>query len=105
MAQDLKFDVDTMEIAIKNGDFVLTSNSAELSEQNGGLILYTKNMNLLNPTIGVGIGGVLNSDQATIQSYLNRWKSQTLQDGSKSSTWNINIGDNGYEIETSCSYE
>ena len=99
---DLKFDVDTMEMIITDGDFTLSDN---LSEQNAGLILFTKNINLFAPTVGVGIGGVLNSDKSIIQNYLNRWVGQTKDDGSKKSTWNIIVKDEGFEIKTTADYE
>jgi hypothetical protein len=98
MTQDIKFDINKMEVIVENGDFAINTN---VSEQNGAMIMYTKNMNLAFPGIGVGLIGILNSGLLTIQNYLNRWAAQVQQDGSKSATWKIE----GSLIKTTCDYE
>jgi hypothetical protein len=83
---DLKFDIDTMELAIKDGDFVLIDNP---SAQNGALILKTQNCNLYTPTLGVNI---VNSilDNTGVQFHLNRWKEQCKADGAILAEYTIN---------------
>jgi hypothetical protein len=95
---DLKFDIETFELVIRDGDFVLETNP---SQQNSGIILIAKNFNSLFPTLGIGIQGVLNSGLTTIYEFMNRWQSQVLSDGAKSASWNLDI-DN--KIQTKCDY-
>jgi hypothetical protein len=95
---DLKFDIETFELVIKDGDFVLETNP---SQQNAGIILIAKNFCSLFPTMGVGIYGVINSGISTIYEYLNRWNSQVLSDGAKSASWNV---DKDNKINTNCDY-
>lgn len=103
MISDLKYDTELMDIVIENGDFKLNNS---VSEQNGALILNTKNINIDFPIIGVGINDVLNSDLLTIKSYLNRWKSQVLQDGAISAEWEIvEIAPSVLTFKTTVAYE
>lgn len=95
---DLRFNIETMDLEIKNGDFVLETNP---SVQNGGIILKAKNFNVLNITLGVGIAGVLESSQDVAFSYLNKWKSQVYSDGGKFATWSV---DTTGKFNTKCSY-
>lgn len=102
--KDLAYDIETMELLIKNGDFVLNSN---LSEQNGSLMLYTKNCNLYFPMAGVGIGQqTMNSGTTVLTSELNRWQSQVKNDGAKNANWTP-LQDKGGNLifETNCNYE
>jgi hypothetical protein len=103
MISDLAYDTELMDIKIEEGDFVVNTS---LSEQNGALILNTKNVNLYNPLLGVGIGDVINGDISTLQQYLGRWQSQVLQDGGKSAVWTPSQTTEGNLIfTTECAYE
>jgi hypothetical protein len=101
---DLKYDIATMEMAVENGDFVITD---KISEQNGGLFLYTKNTNLEFPLAGVGIGQeTMNAGYDVLNRELNRWQSQVKQDGAKAASFTINIDNEGkMTFQTACSYE
>lgn len=101
---DLKYDIATMELAIKDGDFVLNNS---ISEQNGSLMLYTKNCNLYFPMAGVGLGQqTMNSGIDTLAAELNRWQSQVKQDGAKNATWTPeNDVDGNLVFKTTCDYE
>jgi hypothetical protein len=101
---DLAYNIETMELSIKDGDFVLSSN---LSEQNGSLFLYTKNCNLYFPLAGVGIGQqTVNSGSTVLASELNRWQSQVKGDGAKNANWSQSEDEDGNLVfQTSCEYE
>jgi hypothetical protein len=94
---DIQFDIDTMDFVIKDGDLVITGNP---SEQNGGLFLYTKNCFLSQPLAGIGINQITNAGIEIIQSELNRWQTQVLNDGARKATWKI---DNSI-IRAECDY-
>ena len=103
MTSDLAYDTELMDIKIGNGDFVLNSS---LSDQNGAIILNTKNVNLYFPLLGVGVGDVINGDVSTMQRYLSRWQSQVLQDGAKSANFTPSQTIDGKLIfTTQCAYE
>lgn len=99
---DLKFDVTTMEMVIEDGDFVLSN---ELSEQNGGILLYCKNFNIDYPVAGVGLGLSVNSSVSYQQNLLNLWKSQCITDGAKNANFEQkkDINNNSY-FETKIQY-
>ena len=56
---DLAIDTINREIVLEAGDFVLSQDS---SVQNGQILLWSKSAFCLNPTLGVGIGGLIGSD-------------------------------------------
>lgn len=101
---DLAYDISTMELTIENGDFKLNS---ILSEQNGALMLYTKNCNLYFPMAGVGIGEqTMNSGTVTLSAELNRWKTQVKQDGAQNANWSsIKSTEGNLIFQTNCNYE
>jgi hypothetical protein len=100
---DLAYDIETRDIIIENGDFVIKD---ELSDQNGGVLLTTKNTNLSFPLAGVAIHDAVNSGAQTMGNYLNRWQSQTLQDGAKSANWTQDQDKDGNLIfQTNCNYD
>lgn len=101
--KDLAYNIETMELRLKDGDFDLESN---LSEQNGALFLYTKNCNLYFPLAGVGIGQqTMNSSTQEMTYQLNRWQSQVKQDGAKNASWETGTDDDGnLTFETTCDY-
>jgi hypothetical protein len=99
---DLSYDIEKMEIGILAGDFYLGDDS---SQQNGGLLLYTKNLNLEFPLFGVGMGDTLNASVQIQQNYLNRWQSQCLADGAKAASWQMEQDkDNNLIFRTQCNY-
>ena len=102
--KDLAYDIATMEIIIKNGDFDVNAN---MSEQNGGLFLYTKNCNLYFPMAGVGIGEqTMSSGPDVLAAELNRWQAQVKGDGAKNATWTQYIDNDGkLNFQSSCNYE
>jgi hypothetical protein len=99
---DLKFDIVTREVVLENGDFVFESNP---SQQNGALMLYSKNGFCLNPAIGIGIESVKGAPVSTVAFEMNRWKKQCLLDSAKDASYKITTSSNDYadvkiEIET-----
>lgn len=105
MATDFKYNVDLMEITIENGDFSLNNS---VSEQNGGLILSTKNSNLYFPLIGVSLQSLINPKLVDLQNLLNLWQQQVKNDGAKSAKWTLTKDSNDNTntiIQTECSYE
>ncbi len=84
---DLKWNIELNDIAIENGDFVITES---LDAQNSNLILITKNCFLQNPTIGVGLNQSFNGNYNDLLLILNEWQSQVLADGAKSANFVIN---------------
>ena len=89
---DLLYNLDTMDISIKNGDFEINN---DVSQQNAGLILQTEHDYLLNPLLGIGIENVINSNFNVLEFELNRWKTQVLNDGAIEASWSINKDVNG----------
>jgi hypothetical protein len=82
--KDIGFNIDIMEINVVDGDFGVTDNP---STQNGGLILYTKNIVLRRPLLGVGIINSMQGNQQDVIRELNRWKAQAMQDGAKTANY------------------
>lgn len=84
MPSDIVFNPITRDLEFApDGDFLTTDNP---STQNGTILLEARCMNILQPQFGIGfnsqvLGG--NTSQAAFQ--LNRWNSQILADGGKSS--------------------
>ena len=101
---DIKFDIETMELVIENGDFVLELNP---SVQNGGLILYTKNAFLIYPLLGIGINSMRNLNQSQIQKLLYKWQSQVVADGANSALATVSQNSknqNIFDINYQCDY-
>lgn len=96
---DLKFDINKMDLIVENGDFVITN---ILSEQNGGLILNTKNINLYLPLIGVDIQNSLNNNVDNVNALLDKWQQQVIADGAKSAKAILNSDGT---ITATCNYE
>ena len=101
---DIFFDITTMELVIKDGDFVLNPNP---SVQNGGLILYTKNAFLNTPLLGIGINSMRNLSKNDNLKSLYTWQQQVIADGAESASAtqtpnskNLNI----YDINYQCVY-
>jgi hypothetical protein len=99
--KDLAYDIETMQIKLLAGDFFV---SDDASQQNGGLLLYTKNINIEFPLFGVGAGDTVNSSVQTQQSYLNRWQAQCLADGAKAARWTMEEVGNELLFETQVNY-
>jgi hypothetical protein len=76
----ISYDIDTMDIPIENGKFLLN----ELPDnQNGALLLYTRNTDLNNPLRGVGIGNQVNSNEQDLSVAVGNWQRQAQEDGAK----------------------
>jgi len=102
---DIGFDIEKREVILKDGDFFIADNP---SVQNGGIILETKNAFVSNPTLGVGILGVMGAPVSQVSFEMNRWKSQCLNDGAKKASYKIIATNNDYseiKITTDISYE
>ena len=84
---DLAFDTINREIVLEAGDFVLSQDS---SVQNGQILLWSKSAFCLNPTLGVGIGGLIGSDVSELNYEMNRWAIQAKGDGAISASFQIN---------------
>ena len=99
---DLSYNVDSMDINIENGDFVLNNS---VSEQNGGLFLATKNCNLYFPLCGVALPSLINPNQSDLQNTLSLWQKQVRQDGAKTANYTITTDKNGGSvINANCAY-
>ena len=104
---DIFFDITTMDVKVSaDGDFVNNSNS---SEQNGAVMLISKNCNIYYPLAGVGFQ---NQDLKTIdlENQMADWENQVKQDGAKSANWNLTqeIQKDGTiksKLNTTCNYE
>jgi hypothetical protein len=99
---DLKFDITTREIIWKDGDFVLEANP---SEQNGGILQYSRVAILRNPILGVGMEEVINSGLSKTTYEMNRWRNQALTDGAKTATWTATPSGKDVLIEAKIDYE
>lgn len=85
--KDLAFDITTREVILKNGDFTTT---ADPSEQNGGIMLLGKGMNVRFPIFGVGlVPAVINGNLKNLVFQLNRWQQQCYQDGAQIARWTM----------------
>ena len=99
---DLKFDIVTREIAWQNNDFVIEENP---SEQNGGIILYSRAAIIQSPISGIGLEQVINSGLNKTTYEMNRWQQQVKQDGASVATWSATTEGNEVKINTTVSYE
>jgi len=99
---DIKFDITQREVVLDGGDFVSESNP---SEQNGGILLYSRCAFLSNPQTGIGIEEIINNGPAQTTFELNRWRKQAITDGATLATWTATPSGNGINIETNISYE
>jgi len=93
MGNDLKFDIVEREVVLENGDFVIESNP---SQQNGAIMLYSKNGFCLNPAIGIGIEGVKGAPVNMVAFEMNRWKKQCLLDSAKTANYTLEITTTDY---------
>ena len=101
---DLAFDIETREVQTENGDFQIAENP---SIQNGGILLYSQNALILNPTLGIGINGVIGSPVSKVAYEMNRWKKQAMDDSAKNASYTITNDSNDYanvEIKFDISY-
>lgn len=100
--QDLKFDIVTRELVMKNNDFVLTPNP---SIQNGGILCYSRGANPLRPTFGIGlIPEVIDGNPKVLTYELNRWKFQAIQDGATFAEWTADPSARNSDVDTKISY-
>jgi len=99
---DLKFDIASREIVWKDNDFVFEINP---SEQNGGILQYSRCAILQSPVSGVGMEDVINSGLSKTTLEMNRWRNQAKADGATSATWTATPTGNDVVIEASIDYE
>ena len=102
---DIKFDIVTREIVWSDTDpngFVLTDNP---SEQNGGILQYSRVAILQSPVSGIGIEEVINSGLTKTTYEMNRWKNQAKIDGANVANWKATTKGNDVLIEVDISYE
>jgi hypothetical protein len=81
--KDLQFDFELMDIT----DLSLVD---DCSEQNSAMFLITKNSNVNNPLLGVGITGIREGNLSDLTNKLNVWRRQVTQDGATNATFKIN---------------
>jgi hypothetical protein len=99
---DISYNIDTMELNILNGDFMLNTS---ISEQNGGIIMATKNVNLYYPMLGIAFGSSKNDNQNDLFFSLNLWQQQVKQDGAITAKWSIITNKDGSgTIKAECNY-
>ena len=99
---DLKFDIVTREIVWTNNDFVIETNP---SEQNAGILLYSRVAIIQSPISGIGLEQVINSGLSKTTYEMNRWQQQVKQDGASIATWGAITNGNDVAINTNVSYE
>lgn len=98
---DIKFDITNREVFMLNGDFVATSNP---SVQNGGILLYGRCIDPINPTVGIGIEEGINANGNKMAFELNRWQSMAIADGATIAKWTASNNGNDADILTDISY-
>ena len=86
---DLKFDPETRDLVIQNGDFVLETNP---SVQNGAIIRDAHCFSLRNPIYGIGLQRIINSPVPVINFEMNRWVTQVKADGATKASFTIELG-------------
>jgi len=85
MINCIKFDPVTREVVRKNNDFVLTTNP---SDQNAGIILFSKGAFPLTPMLGIGlVPQVINGPVPVFTFEMNRWQFQMINDGATFARW------------------
>lgn len=99
--QDVKFDLVTREIVMKDNDFALQSNP---SVQNGGIALYSRADNLRFPMFGIGVEDMMNAGMTKVAFELNRWKVMVRNDGAGIARWNASPFGTQVAISTEVSY-
>lgn len=100
---DIKFDVVTREIVMKNNDFDLTDNP---SVQNGGIIMYSSCANPEKPMVGIGILEIIGANGSKEAYEMNRWQAQVKADGATIASWQSKQNNQGSaDIYTYISYE
>ena len=77
---DLLWDVNLRDLAIQNGDFVLTDNP---SVQNASILKEARAFSPNNPTFGIGLMESINSPVSVLAYEMNRWISQVKSDGAQ----------------------
>lgn len=98
----LQFDVTTREVVRKNRDFVLTDNP---SDQNAGIILFSKGAFPLNPMLGIGlIPQVINGPTSVFTFQMNRWQAQIINDGATLARWSNRFINNIAHTDLNVSY-
>jgi hypothetical protein len=100
--QDIKFDIVTREIVMKDNDFALQTNP---SVQNGGIALYSRADNLRFPMFGVGVEDMMNANMTRVAYEMNRWKVMASNDGAIIARWSaVPIAGSQVGISTDVSY-
>jgi|ERR1035437_1207095 hypothetical protein len=102
---DIKFDIVAREIIWLDTDpngFVLTDNP---SEQNGGILQFSRAAILQSPISGIGIEEVINSGITKTTYEMNRWKNQAIADGATVANWKATPNANDVLIEVGINYE
>ncbi len=98
----LQFDVKTREVVRRNNDFVLTDNP---SQQNAGIILFSKGAFPLNPMLGIGlIPQVINGPAPVFTFEMNRWQFQVINDGATLARWSNKFVNNEAILNLNISY-
>jgi hypothetical protein len=98
---DLKFNPETRDLVIENGDFVIEKNT---SVQNGAIIRDAHCFSLRFPIYGIGLQRIINAPLQVINYEMNRWVTQVKNDGAKKATFTAEIVDKVAIINNSISY-
>lgn len=99
--EDIKFDIVTREIVMKNNDFALQSNP---SVQNGGIALYSRAAIVSTPMFGIDVEDIMNADMTKTAYEMNRWQSMVKGDGATIARWSAIANGNDADISTEISY-
>ena len=99
---DLKFNPETRDLEIENGDFVIQSNP---SVQNGAVIRDAHCFSLRFPIYGIGMQNMLNAPISSINFEMNRWVSQVKTDGATKANFTVSLVDGLATINNTISYD
>ena len=98
---DLKFDPETRDIIIENGDFVLETNP---SVQNGAIIRDAHCFSLRFPIFGIGLQRLMNAPIDIANREMNRWLTQVKSDGGTKANFTISEVNGLAKISNTVSY-
>lgn len=98
---DLEFDINTRDLRIENGDFVMTSNP---SVQNGSILKEARCVSPLNAVYGIGLMESINSPVSVLVYEMNRWISQVKKDGAKIARFDVTNKNKVSKIDIEISY-
>jgi hypothetical protein len=101
MSFDLFFDINTRDLSIENGDFVMTDNP---SVQNASILKEARCFSPNNPTFGVGLMESINSPVSVLNYEMSRWADQVKKDGAQIAKYQITNKDKVSNIDIQVKY-